>query len=198
MLILASASPRRSQLLADAGFVFSVAPCRLPEPTQPPPGLSPVRWAEALAYFKASAVAREHPDAWVLGADTLVACAGELLGKPSDAADAQRMLQLQAGRRSDVITGVALVHRAPSQRHLTHAVTGVWMRDDPALITEYVASGDWAGKAGAYGIQTVGDRLIERLDGSFSNVVGLPIELIVQLLATAGLQPRPTGGLVAP
>lgn len=182
-LILASASPRRRELLAQLGVPFEVIPCALPEPEGPPTEVTPASWAEALAYFKARSVAGEHPGRWVLGADTIVVCAGQLLGKPADLADARRMLELQAGRSSQVITGVALVKvGAAESRIVAHEVTRVWMRDDPVERERYLASGDWRGKAGAYGIQDVQDRLVERLAGSFSNVVGLPLELVGRLL----------------
>lgn len=189
-LILASGSPRRRVLLAELDVVFEVVPCTLPEPSAKPERVAPAAWATALAYFKAAAVAREHVDRWVLGADTVVACRGMLLGKPRGRDDARRMLELQAGVRSDVITGLALVRVGGAvERRLTHAATGVWMRDDAATRAVYLQSGDWAGKAGAYGIQTVGDALVERLAGSFSNVVGLPLATTAKLLAAAGYRP---------
>lgn len=182
-LILASASPQRRALLATILPRFDVHPCPLREPDSPPPATNPRAWAAALAYFKARAVAEENPGRWVLGGDTVVVCAGALLGQPRALDDAQRMLRLQAGRVSDVITGTSLVRVAERvERHVAAAVTRVWMRDDPAAIEAYLAGGDWAGKAGAYGIQDVGDRLVERIDGSFSNVVGLPVELVARLL----------------
>lgn len=187
-LILASASPRREHLLRELGVAFEIVPCPLPEPVQRPAHVTPPRWAQALAYFKAMAVAEIHPDCWVLGADTVVVCDDVLLGKPRNRVDAERMLTLQAGRASDVVTGVALVrYGATPQRRLAHATTTVWMRDDAARRAAYLATDDWQGKAGAYGIQTVGDELVERLDGSFSNVVGLPLELTRRLLALCGV-----------
>jgi septum formation protein len=190
-LILASASPRRQQLLAELGVPFDVCPCALAEPAGKPSGLTPAAWAEALACFKARAVADQHPGRWVLGADTVVSCAGELLGKPRDRQDARRMLELQAGRVSEVITGVCLVRRGPDvDRFIGSSITRVWMRDSRAEREGYLRGGDWSGKAGAYGIQTVGDRLVERLDGSFSNVVGLPLELVARLLRAAGFLAR--------
>ena len=182
-LILASASPRRRELLVAVVPGFDSAVCPLDEPSCKPADVSPVAWAVALAYFKARAVAEQNTRRWVLGADTIVACARELLGKPTDLADARRMLELQAGRPSKVITGVGLVRVGPGvRRMLRAAATRVWMRDDPAAIAAYLQSGEWRGKAGAYGIQDVGDRLIQRIEGSFSNVVGLPVELVARML----------------
>jgi septum formation protein len=185
-LILASASPRRRQILADMGVRFRVQPCSLLEPADKPAGIAPTAWAEALAYFKASAVARNFVNSVVLGADTVVACGGQLLGKPSDRGDAERMLKLQSACASEVITGCCVL--TPNQgdtRALAHEVTTVWMRDSHEQRESYLDSGDWRGKAGAYGIQTVGDKLIERIEGSFSNVVGLPRELVARMLELA-------------
>lgn len=184
-LILASASPRRRELLSQLATPFDVCVSPYEELSARPRGVSPACWAEALAYFKARAVAEIHPRARVIGADTLVECAGQVLGKPRDRADAERMLCLQASRETLVITGVCLLPRqatARRQRVLKHVVTRVWMRDDAQQRGIYLDSGDWEGKAGAYGIQDVGDRLIERIDGSFTNVVGLPLELLAQIL----------------
>ena len=189
-LVLASASPRRRKLLAELGLRFDVCPCPLSEPECKPTGVTPGAWAEALAYFKGSAVAEQYRERWVLGADTIVVCAGELLGKPVDVRDARRMLELQAGRATEVITGVCLVRRAEQVRRIIgHAVTLVWMRDAATERGAYLASGDWRGKAGAYGIQNVGDRLVERLEGSHSNVVGLPLSLVERMLHVANLLP---------
>lgn len=184
-LILASASPRRRDLLRKIRADFDVRPSHLAEPSEPPAGVAPASWAEALAYFKARSVAEESPGATVLGADTLVVCDGRLLGKPRDSDHARRMLRLQAGRASDVITGVALVRLAPGLAaacRLANAVTRVWMRGDPACVDAYIRGGQWRGKAGAYGIQDTGDALVERIEGSFDNVVGLPTELVRRML----------------
>jgi septum formation protein len=190
-LILASSSPRRRELLAQLGLPFDVQPATIEEPLDRPEALPPRAWAEALASFKAQSVALDHPQRWVLGADTIVVCGDAVLGKPTDADDARRMLRLQAGRACDVITGVCLLRRQPAlERYVDSDVTRVWMRDAPQEIERYTASGDWRGKAGAYGIQDIGDRLIERIEGSFSNVVGLPLELLQRLLTGAGLTTR--------
>jgi septum formation protein len=194
-LVLASASPRRRKLLAELGLRFEVCPCPLPEPGRKPAAVAPAAWAEALAHFKAGAVADRHCGRWVLGADTIVVCAGILLGKPRDVHDARRMLELQAGRVTEVITGACLVRRADDVRRIIgHEVTLVWMRDALEERRSYLAGGDWRGKAGAYGIQSVGDRLVERLEGSFSNVVGLPLTLVERMLRRVDLLPaKPTG-----
>jgi len=186
-LILASASPRRQALLRDVCAEFDTIPCPLAEPELRSANVPARAWALSLAYFKARAVAEQHPRRWVLGADTVVECAGEILGKPRELEDARRMLELQAREPSDVITGLCLMRWGNGQRRVAELdVTRVWMRDDPAAREEYLQSGDWEGKAGAYGIQNVGDRLVSRIEGSFSNVVGLPVERLRRILRTIG------------
>jgi septum formation protein len=192
-LILASASPRRQELLRLLLPDFEVKPCTLPEPQCKPPRLPASSWVQAVAYFKARAVADDHPGRWVLGADTVVVCSRHLLGKPTDLRDARRMLRLQAGRNCEVLTAVSLVRmgQLPS-RLFGLARTVVRMRADQAAIDAYLRSGDWQGKAGAYGIQDGPDRLIEHVAGSFSNVVGLPLEVLGPLLQEIGLLPPST------
>ena len=186
-LILASASPRRKVLLARLCRDFDVQPCPFDEPRLRSRRVSPRSWAEALAYYKARAIADQHPESWVLGADTIVVCGGMIFGKPRDVDDARRMLEAQAREASDVITGVGLVRLGDGSRRTAMSdVTRVWMRDDPSVREEYLAGGDWAGKAGAYGIQDIGDRLVERLEGSFTNVIGLPVRAVAGLLRGAG------------
>ncbi len=198
-IVLASASPQRRTLLTQLDVPFEAVGSPYAEPSSKPDNTSASAWAVALAHFKARSVADARPRQWTLGADTVVDCAGRLLGKPANADDARAMLQLQAGARSTVITGLCLcrttdrtvnnVESGPVgiERYLTAVSTTVWMRDDPLLIEQYIETGDWAGKAGAYGIQTVGDALVERIDGSFSNVVGLPLEVLRDLFARVGI-----------
>ncbi len=183
-VILASTSPRRRELLGELIDSFEVRPSPLPEPRARPPAVSPRGWAEALAYYKARAAAEDLPGRWLLGADTIVLVDGRLLGKPADEQEARAMLIAQAGGPSEVITGIALVRGDTErvERCLASDVTRVWMRDDPAERERYLSGGQWRGKAGAYGIQDVGDRLVERIEGSFSNVVGLPLELLRAVL----------------
>ena len=187
-LILASQSPRRRELLRRIRREFAVEPCPIPEPQTPPAADRAAAWAESQAYFKAAAVAETHRGCWVLGADTIVTCDGSILGKPADIHDARRMLTLQAGRPSEVITGIALLRIADeTTRVVDHEITRVWMRDDPAFILSYLQSERWRGKAGAYGIQDAGDALIDRIDGSFDNVVGLPTERLTRLFEELGI-----------
>jgi septum formation protein len=190
-LILASASPRRSELLATIYPAFDVQPCPYEEPVRKSPRVSPTAWVQALAYFKARGVAEHWPERWVLAADTIVVCDGELLGKPRDEADARRMLELQGRQVSEVLTGVCLLHNGLGERRTLVDITRVWMQNDAREREAYLRGGDWAGKAGAYGLQTVGDRLVSRIEGSYSNVVGLPLERLTELLCAAGLPVTP-------
>ena len=189
-LILASSSPRRRELLAEAGVAFEVVPPPLAEPATGLEGLAPAAQAEALAYFKARAIGPRE-DAYVLGADTIVAAGDAVLGKPADAGEARAMLLGLSGTRHAVITGVALL--APGgRRRIASATTYVVMRPiTPAEVDQYVASGEWEGKAGAYAIQETADRFVERVEGSFSNVVGLPVELVRQMLEEIPGKERP-------
>lgn len=180
-LILASSSPRRRELLAQAGLEFEVAAPPLAEPATGLEGLSPAAQAEALAYFKARAVGPRE-DAYVLGADTIVAAGQAVLGKPADAAEARAMLSGLAGTRHAVITGVALLGPG-GRRRIASATTFVVMRAITSRdVDAYVASGEWEGKAGGYAIQETADRFVERVEGSFANVVGLPVDLVVRMI----------------
>jgi len=175
-------------LLAEAGYDFEVVDPPIEEPTGLGPALSPVERAEALAYFKARSVADGKPRAYVIGADTVVATAGKsakVLGKPADRVEAERMLRDLSGTLHQVITGVALLGPG-GHRQIASAVTHVTMRPmTDAEIEAYVESGEWIGKAGAYAIQETADRFIERIEGSLTNVVGLPIEMVTRMIASA-------------
>ncbi len=184
MLVLASASPRRQELLRKAGIRFEVQPAHIPEDALP--GESAKECAERLAREKALAISRQRPDDFVLGADTVVVVDGQLLGKPSDAADAARMLRLLSGREHQVITGVCLVVRGrPSVASETTSVTMSEISEKE--ITDYIASGEPMDKAGAYGIQGLASRWIPRIEGDYCNVVGLPVALVWGMLRQAGV-----------
>jgi septum formation protein len=188
MLVLASASPRRQELLRKAGISFEVQPADIPE--DPLPGEGPQACAERLAREKALVVARQRPHDTVLGADTLVVVEGEILGKPLDAADAARMLRTLSGRRHQVITGVCIVHDGGSSA--ASEITSVMMTDIPDQeIAEYAATGEPMDKAGAYAIQGLASRWIPRIEGDYSNVVGLPIALVWRMLKEAGVPVSP-------
>jgi nucleoside triphosphate pyrophosphatase len=196
MLVLASASPRRRELLAQIGYRFEVHPAHIPE--DPLPGEDPIAYVTRLAREKAEAVYREltshespsklsldeRSDLAVLGADTTVTLDGAILGKPEDAADAARILRLLSGRTHRVITGVALVtqKRVEVAAEVT-AVRFLTLSDQD--ITEYIATGEPMDKAGAYAIQGRAARWITRIEGCYFNVVGLPLALVCSLLESS-------------
>ena len=187
-LILASASPRRQQLLREAGFEFVVAPADVDEDDHPP-RILPADLAEYLAVQKANAVADRFPQDVVLGADTVVAFGDRALSKPADAGDARRMLELLSGTTHIVITGVAVVHRAAGHAARARVMSAVRMRLlRPEEIAVYVAGEEWRGKAGGYGIQD-DDPFVTRTAGCHTNIVGLPVPETARLLAAAGITP---------
>lgn len=178
-LILASRSPRRHQLLRMLGIPHRVEATDVQELRLP--GEAPAAYVRRLARDKSRAV----PGAWVLGADTTVALGDHILEKPVDAADALRMLELLQGRRHEVHTAVCL--RADGVEHEAADVTAVFFRPaSEPFLRSYVATGEPLDKAGAYGIQGYGAALIERIEGDFFGVMGLPVRLVLDLLGKAG------------
>jgi len=179
-LILASASPRRAELLTSAGYVFLVEPADVDESFLP--GEAAEAYALRVARAKARAVAARHrPDRLVLGADTVVVAGTEILGKPVDAADATRMLTRLSGIEHDVLTAVVLAGPAGELTEVVRTrVHFVELSGDD--IAWYVGSGEPDGKAGAYAIQGRGARFVDRIDGSWSNVVGLPIATVARMI----------------
>jgi septum formation protein len=182
MLVLASASPRRQELLRAAGIPFEVQPANIAE--DPLPGEDAKSCAERLAREKAMAIARQRPNDLVLGADTVVVIDKQILGKPNDATDARRMLRLLSGRTHQVITGVCLTSRG--QTSVMSETTSVEFSElSDTEIVDYVASGEPMDKAGAYAIQGMAARWIPRIEGDYSNVVGLPVALVWRMLRGA-------------
>jgi septum formation protein len=182
-LILASASPRRRELLTQAGYSFTVKPSSVAEVRRPEEDA--IRFATRLAREKAQDVFARHPSSIILGADTVVVCDGEVMGKPADAADAVRMLSLLSGRTHQVVTGVAVVW-GDRAAEVAAEVTQVTMRTlSPREISDYVESGEPMDKAGAYAIQGYAARWIPRISGCYFNVVGLPLALVASLLEAA-------------
>jgi septum formation protein len=187
-LILASQSPRRAEILHQAGIPFLVRSAPVDE--TPLPGERPEDYVQRLAEAKALAVPAA-PDETVLAADTTVVVEGEMLAKPLDAADARRMLSLLSGRRHHVLTGICLRRGDTILRDC--ATTAVWFSPMTASeIGQYVAGGEPMDKAGAYAIQGLASKFIERIDGCYFNVVGLPVALVYQHLR--GLAPRTKEG----
>lgn len=171
-LVLASASPRRVVLLRQAGATFTVAD---PGPDRAWPGeAEPRHGVRALALDKARRVASTKPDAVVIGADTVVMLRGERLGKPKDGADALAILRRLHGRTHEVWTGIAVVARG-EQRTASECTKVQFARLDPADLEAYVASGEPLDKAGAYGIQGLAGQFVRRIDGDYTNVIGLPL-----------------------
>jgi septum formation protein len=181
-LILASASPRRRQLLDSAGIRCRVRPADIDETVCP--GETADHFVRRVAQEKAWSIAQLSPvGSLVLGADTVVEIAGEILGKPKDASDAQRMLRLLSGRDHRVLTGVCVVRAPNSVEALQHEITRVsFSALEDGEIQRYIASGEPFDKAGAYAIQGLASKFAVRIDGCFFNVVGLPVPLVYRLL----------------
>ncbi|AQT69651.1 Maf-like protein YhdE [Anaerohalosphaera lusitana] len=181
--ILASASPRRKKLLREAGYSFDIIPSQVDESAFPTEGIASDEHTMLLAAAKARNVANTHPDRLVLGADTIVDLNGQIIGKPRDAAHAEQITRDLFSEPHKVITGLALVRLSDNLEIIRHAVTTVYPRKlTEQQIADHIAAGDWQGKAGAYGIQETGDEFVERIEGSFTNVIGLPLELVKELL----------------
>ena len=180
MLILASQSPRRSEILRQAGIPFVARPASVDETVHC--GETVENYVKRVAQEKACAIAGSENDV-ILGADTVVVIDGDILGKPRDPNDAMRMLELLAGRQHEVITGICF--RRGRRLLNDRARTSVWFRPlTREQIRDYVASGEPMDKAGAYAIQGEASKFILRIDGSYTNVVGLPIELVTEHLRT--------------
>lgn len=186
MLILASASPRRRELLAWLGLHFAVDPADVDE--SPRGGEVPAALVRRLAHSKAHAVSIRRPDDWVLGADTVVVIDGKALGKPADPAEARAMLSTLSGREHRVFTGFALLCPGGEIATVEAVITTVTFHPlRPAAIDAYVATGEADDKAGGYAIQGAGAAMIAGIDGSLTNVIGLPLTEVGRALAEAGL-----------
>lgn len=200
MLVLASASPRRQELLRNAAIPFMVQPADIDE--TPLAGESPRDCAERLAREKAFAVFQRRPQDCILGADTIVVVDDKILGKPRDADDAARMLRMLSGRTHAVITGISLISSAAAaaqlpaagnqlltavERTLSEATLVTMCEISDEEIRAYVATGEPMDKAGSYAIQGIASRWIPRIEGDYSNVVGLPIALVYSELKRRGV-----------
>jgi septum formation protein len=179
-LLLASSSPQRRAILHQLGIPFDVVAPRYVE--HDPPDADAVRMVREHALGKARSVAAEAGDRPVLGVDTTVVLDGRIYAKPADAGDAERMLEELSGRTHAVVSGLALV--TPGWEHVEDEATLVTFRAlTPRDLANYVAAGEWEGRAGGYAIQGLGAALVERIEGDYLNVVGLPASLLVRLLA---------------
>ncbi|HUP44021.1 MAG TPA: Maf family protein [Thermoanaerobaculia bacterium] len=186
--ILASSSPRRHELLASIGVEFEVIPSHVPEEHQA--GEAPEEYVARLSRDKAAAIARQHRQRWVIAADTTVMLGEQLLEKPADRGDAARMLAAIAGKTHVVYTGVTIENAESGYRETRVAETEVRMLPLSAADIEwYVASGEPLDKAGAYAAQGIGGMFIDSIHGSYTNVVGLPLALLFQMLRKAGIDP---------
>ena len=197
MLILASASPRRQELLRNAGIPFIVEPTDIPE--VPTPGEKAKNFVERLASEKARVIAQHYPEDFVLGADTTVLVGDEILNKPADNAEAARMLGMLSGRTHEVITGVCLIApedlrlRTENRKLRAEAVCSertsvTFEKLSDKEIEFYVNTGEPMDKAGAYGIQGIASRWISRIEGDYFNVVGLPVALVYRTLRELGFE----------
>ena len=181
-IILASSSPRRKQLLAEAGYNFTCVDPDVDESAFEAEGISPCEYAERLALAKAKSVAEKFPDCLVIGADTIADFEGEIIGKPADAKEADEITRRLFSRPHKVITAVAIVRIVDGTEIVKSDSTTVYPRKlTNKQIAEHIKGGSWRGKAGAYAIQEQ-DEFVERIEGSLTNVMGLPMELVHRLL----------------
>ena len=193
-LVLASASPRRRELLASLGYRFAVVPSHAPEEVLP--GETPQAHVQRPSETKAREVAARHdvPGRWFIGSDTVVVCDGEILGKPEGPDDASRMLTMLSGCSHQVFSGYAVFDRERGTIDSGSVVTGVTFRPLTGdEIAGYIASGEPLDKAGAYAIQGLAAAMVRGIDGSYSNVVGLPLCEVVEALERCGV-PNPLTG----
>ena len=189
--ILASASPRRRDLLRKAGYCFEIVPSEVDESTFDTDGVTSEDHTKVLALAKAKDVAAKFPSAMVMGSDTVVDLDGEIIGKPDDAAHAEEITRKLFSKPHKVITGLALVCIEKNIEIVEADTTIVYPRKlTEAQIANHIQNGQWEGKAGAYGIQETGDEFVDRIDGSFTNVMGLPMELTQRLLETVTIKPQ--------
>lgn len=187
-LVLASASPRRRDILLRLGLDFEVCPSSVEEDAAllhsgGGEAAGPARAAEHLAILKARAVAADRPVGTIIGSDTVVAVGETMLGKPASREDAHRILSFLSGKTQEVISGICLIHGPTGVEISGFDVTRVFTKPMTGMeIEEYIATGECFGKAGAYAIQETGDRFVERIEGSFDTVVGFPTELFLTLM----------------
>jgi len=182
-IVLASQSPRRKELLAEAGYEFTVHPADINESAFESEPDTPRVHAERLAMAKAEYVAEKFPDCLVIAADTIVDCDGQIIGKPADAAEAEEITRKLFARPHKVITAVAIMHLAGGIKLLESDTTTVYPKKmSDRQIARHIAGRLWQDKSGAYAIKQQDDEFVERIDGSLTNVMGLPMELLERML----------------
>jgi septum formation protein len=182
-VILASASPRRRQLLAKAGYKFKVVVSGIDESAFSAEGISTWEYAERLALAKARDVAGRFPKSLVIGADTVVDFNGQIIGKPADAKDAEAITRKLFSSPHRVITGVAIVRLSDGTEIVESDTTTVYPKKmTEQELAEHIKGGSWQDKAGAYAIQETGEKFVEKIEGSLTNVMGFPMELVQRLL----------------
>ncbi len=183
-IILASASPRRRQLLSDAGYEFTVVLPEVDESAFAVEKAGPVEYAKRLALAKAKSIAPKYPDSFVIGADTIVDFRGRIIGKAADAKEAEQITRKLFSEPHKVITGVAIVRLSDGTELVRSDSTTVYPRKMTAeQIADHIKGGSWRDKAGAYAIQETGDEFVEKIEGSLTNVMGLPMELMESIFA---------------
>ncbi|MGA2323080.1 MAG: Maf family protein [Sedimentisphaerales bacterium] len=181
-LILASASPRRKQLLTDAGYKFTVVVSQIDESVFPTENIAPAEYARQLAFAKANDVADKCPGSIVIGADTVVDFEGQIIGKPRDAKHAEEITRMLFSKLHKVITGLALIYKSRNLKIVEAETTIVYPKKlTDAQIASHIKSGIWRNKAGAYSIRD-NDPFVDHIDGSMTNVMGMPMELFKKLL----------------
>lgn len=189
-LILASSSPRRRELLEGLGYRVEMVAPPIKEPTAVDRDLPPAQLAQAISYFKAKSVGMSIDSGFILAGDTIAALGRRVFGKPTDRDDAARILMALSGTTHQVITGVTLVDAVTGERAIRHETTSVSLRRlSKDQLEAYLESNAWVGKAGAFGIQDRDDPFVKRIDGSYTNVVGFPMELIDAMLREWGISP---------
>jgi septum formation protein len=184
-IILASASPRRQQLLTQAGYKFTVVPADIDENAISAKGISSAEYTKRLALAKAEKVAQQFPNSLVIGSDTIVDFEGEIIGKAVDEKHAEEITRKLFSRPHKVITGIAIVRLSDNTRIVESDTTVVYPKKmNDKQIARHIERGNWRDKAGAYAIQETGDEFVEKIDGSLTNVMGFPMELVGRLLET--------------
>jgi len=182
-IVLASTSPRRKQLLTEAGYEFAVCPPDIDESAYVSEHIGPCEYAERLAAAKARSVAGRFPDSLVIGADTIADFNGEIIGKPADSKEAEQIIRKLFSAPHRVVTAVSIVRISDGTELVQSDITIVYPKKmSEEQISKHIKSQSWRGKAGAYAIQETGDEFVERIEGSLTNVMGLPMELLRAML----------------